>query len=313
MSTPYFFPSLNDTALFSIAETPTVPKKYLVDSDSGSLIFSSFDEIVDHIVSAPFKGKCVINCCIPDSNLERERRWKLLESKGFEKVIHYSQNAASTSVALKTLKVEAAIGETVIYGVNWMAFFLTKHATGWSVDVDTEDDPKLFFNQFNIKRVFLDSRQGSEANAKIKNIFVPYKVTEVTVNRATDATWRFMKSLANGDNYDGYLIDNYDVVGLFAEFKGTSTCIHNGVTKFPFEKSVELEIGDASQLVVNAVRHQEVYLIKLFNMKTKKLRRVRLTIKQHNLWKFEASLTILDRQDVIESGMAGLNLSETPK
>uniref|UniRef100_A0A7E4UUW8 DUF2088 domain-containing protein n=1 Tax=Panagrellus redivivus TaxID=6233 RepID=A0A7E4UUW8_PANRE len=48
-------------------------------------------------------------------------------------------------------------------------------------------------------------------------------------------------------------------------------------------------------------------------MKTKKLRRVRLTIKQHNLWKFEASLTILDRQDVIESGMAGLNLSETPK
>uniref|UniRef100_A0A7E4UVL3 DUF4347 domain-containing protein n=1 Tax=Panagrellus redivivus TaxID=6233 RepID=A0A7E4UVL3_PANRE len=257
MSTDLFFPSADETALFSIGEQRTVPRIFVLDSDPGGLTFPTFEEVAEFITFSPSRRKVVINLCIPDNNAERERYWKLLESKGFTKVIHYNQKAANLAVILKTLKLEAAVGETIVYCAGWAIHFLTKHATGWSVDVETEDDPKPFFKQFNIKRVFLDSHQGKANNAKLAKKFVPYKVTEVTVDRATDATWRFMKSLANGDNYDGYLIDNYDVVGLFAEFKGTSTCIHNGVTKFPFEKSVELEIGDASQLFVNAVRHQE--------------------------------------------------------
>uniref|UniRef100_A0A7E4W3C3 FERM domain-containing protein n=1 Tax=Panagrellus redivivus TaxID=6233 RepID=A0A7E4W3C3_PANRE len=104
----------------------------------------------------------------------------------------------------------------------------------------------------------------------------------------------FIQSISNGTNFYGYLIDDFDDINYQAEWENQNIVIHCGIEKLPFEKTTTLDIGDTEWLKVYAVVRNDKYLIKSYTMKTKKPRRVFLTVKQLTLFDITASLFVLE-------------------
>uniref|UniRef100_A0A7E4W2P3 Spheroidin n=1 Tax=Panagrellus redivivus TaxID=6233 RepID=A0A7E4W2P3_PANRE len=176
------------------------------------------------------------------------------------------------------------VGNSIIFHFDYSSAVLTKHENGFKCD--------NFRWQSSAWKHMSMTKEYNFA-LTITDMYSDY-LSQWDPRLCHDALDEFVHSISNGTNFHGYRIDDFDEHDYEAEWESQTKQLKTGIANLPIELAETLDIGVTSWLKVYAKLGYEKYLVKHFTMKTKKHRRVLLTVKQSNLFDITATLVVLE-------------------